>query len=311
MKGGMKRRDFLRTGAAAGAAALAGGFAGGRRATGRPLPAPDLAVVTGSDYFQATRKAIETLGGIGAFVPRGAKVGLLINAPAWWRLPGSHTRPEVVLAAILACREAGAASIQYLLDPAPGYWKKTPLSTTHAAEIASVKPCSKDYVETAVPKGTAAKKVKVIRELLDCDVLVNLPIIKNHEGVAMSGNLKNMMGGNTGDTNRFFHAGSGAAGEYGDIPFLSQCIADNNTLRRPALCIADATLILMTNGPAGPGELRKPDKVIAGTDPVAVDAYGATCLDLVPADVQMIRKSAELGLGRMDLDKLAVKEMAL
>jgi len=308
---GMKRRDFLRTGAAAGAAALVGGFAGARRVTGQATKLADLAVVKGADYFASTQKAIEALGGIKKFVSPGAKVGLLINAPSWWRLPGSHTRPEIVLAALLACQEAGAGSIQYLLDPAADYWGKTPLSAKYAAEIAAVKKCSRNYVETAVPKGTALKKTKVVKELLDCDVLVNLPIIKNHEGVAMSGNLKNMMGANPGDINQFFHRGSGSQAEYGDIPFISQCIADNNTLRRPSLCIADATVFLMTNGPQGPGELRKLDKVIAGTDPVAVDAYGAACLDLAPADVQMIRKSAELGLGRMDVDKLAVKEIAL
>ena len=309
----MDRRTFLRQVASwsAGITAIPPLFRIDPWALAAEAPTPTLAVAKGSDSFAATRKAIDALGGIGTFVPRGAKVGLLINAPAWWRLPGSHTRPDIVLAAILACQEAGASSIQYLLDPAADYWGRTPLSAKYAAELAAVKPCSKSYVETALPKGTAAIKIKVVKELLDCDVFINLPIIKNHEGVAMSGNLKNMMGGNAGDTNQFFHRGSGARGEYGDIPFISQCIADNNTLRRPALCIADATVFLMTNGPQGPGELRKRDAVIAGADPVAVDAYGATCLDLAPADVQMIRKAAELGLGRMDLDKLAVKEIAV
>jgi len=311
MNRGMRRRDFLRTGAAAGAAALVGGFAGARGVTGQASVPPGLAVVKGEDYFAATAKAIEALGGIKIFVSPGAKVGLLINAPTWWRLPGSHTRPEIVLAAILACREAGAGSIQYLIDPAADFWSKTPLSAKYAAEIAAVRKCSKNYLEVAVPKGTALKKAKVVKELLDCDALINLPIIKNHEGVSMSGNLKNMMGANAGDTNQFFHKGSGTSGEYGDIPFISQCIADHNTLRRPALCIADATVFLMTNGPQGPGELRKLNKVIAGIDPVAVDAYGAVCLDLKPAEVAMIKKSAELGLGRMDLDKLAVEEISL
>lgn len=311
MNRGMRRRDFLKTGAAAGAAALVGGFAGARGVTGQPSAPPDLAVVKGADYFAATRKAIDTLGGMKKFVTPGAKVGLLINAPLWWRLPGSHTNADVVLAALLACQEAGAGSIQYLTDPAPDFWTKTPLSAKYAVEIASVKKCSKNFVEIPVPKGTVLKKAKVVKELLDCDVFIDLPIIKNHEGVSMSGNLKNMMGGNTGDTNQFFHTGSGTKGSYGDIPFISQCIADLNTLRRPVLCIADATVFLMTNGPQGPGELRKADKVIAGTDPVAVDAYGAGCLDLKPADVPMIRKAAELGLGRLDVDKLAVKEIAL
>ena len=62
-------------------------------------------------------------------------------------------------------------------------------------------------------------------------------------------------------------------------------------------------------GPLDDGELRKLDKVILGTDPVAVDAYGAPFVNLKAADVLMITKSVEWGLGRMDVDKLAVEEL--
>jgi len=149
----------------------------------------------------------------------------------------------------------------------------------------------------------------VVKEFLDCDVLVNLPIVKNHVGVGMSGNLKNLMGANAGASNQFFHAGSGAKGEYDDVPFLAQCIADLNTLRKPDLCVSDATEFLLTNGPAGPGELRKLDKVVLGADPVAADAYCAPFVNLKAADVLMIVKAVEWGLGRMDVDKLAVEEL--
>jgi hypothetical protein len=43
---------------------------------------------------------------------------------------------------------------------------------------------------------------------------------------------------------------------------------------------------------------------------VAVDAYGAPLVNLKAADVLMIAKSVEWGLGRMDLAKLAIKEIA-
>jgi uncharacterized protein (DUF362 family) len=119
------------------------------------------------------------------------------------------------------------------------------------------------------------------------------------------------MGVNTNASNQFFHSGSGAKGEYDDIPFLAQCVADLNTLRKPDLCVADATEFLLTNGPAGPGELRKLGKVVLGADPVAVDAYGAPFVDLKAADVLMITKSAEAGVGRMDVDKLIVEQLTV
>jgi uncharacterized protein (DUF362 family) len=271
---------------------------------------PDLVVVTGADSLFAVNNGLEALGGIKKYVSAGSSVGLLINAPSWWKKPGSYTHPEVVLAVILASLEAGAKEIHYLIDPAADFWKRTPLAAKYEKEIGAVKKCSGNYVETTVAKNKTLKKTSVVKEFLDCDVFVNLPIIKHHVGVGMSGNLKNLMGVNANASNQFFHAGSGAKGEYDDVPFLAQCVADLNTLRKPDLCVADATEFLLTNGPAGPGELRKLNKIILGADPVAVDAYGAPLVNLKAADVLMITKSVEWGIGRMDLAKLAVKEIA-
>jgi uncharacterized protein (DUF362 family) len=298
-------------GVIAGAAALAGGFGSRRLLHAQPQrkASPDLAVVTGADRLLAVNKGLEALGGMKRFVKPGATVGLLINAPAWWKRPGSHTHPDLALAVILAALEAGAKDIQYLIDPLPGYWKRSALAPKYEKEIGAVRKSSGNYIETPVARNKSLKKASVVKEFLDCDVLVNLPIVKNHVGVGMSGNLKNLMGANAGASNQFFHAGSGAKGEYDDVPFLAQCIADLNTLRKPDLCVSDATEFLLTNGPAGPGELRKLDKVVLGVDPVAVDAYCAPFVNLKAADVLMIAKSAEWGLGRMDIDKLAIEEL--
>jgi len=306
----IKRREFMKSGAMLGTAALAGGLLTTRPAGGQTLPPPDLAVVTGTDRVAAVNKGLAALGGMGKFVKTGSSVGLLINAPSWWTRPGSHTHPDITLAVILAALESGAKEVRYLIDPLADYWKRAPLAAKYEQEIRSVKKCSGNYVETPVAKNKALKKTSVVREFLDCDVLINLPIIKNHVGVGMSGNLKNLMGANANASNQFFHAGSGAKGEYDDVPFLAQCVADMNTLRKPDLCVADATEFLLTNGPAGPGELRKLGKVILGTDPVAVDAFGAPFVDLKASDVLMITKSAEWGLGQLDVSKLKIREIS-
>ena len=307
----MKRRDFVKSGVLLGGAALAGGLKGQSQLGGQvPRKAsPDLAVVTGADPFLAANKGLEALGGMKRFVRPGSSVGLLINAPAWWKRPGSHTHPDLALAVILASLEAGAKEIRYLIDPLAGYWSRAPRAAKYEKETGAVKKCSGDFVDKEIARNKTLKKASVVREFLDCDVFINLPIIKHHVGVGMSGSLKNLMGVNGNASNQFFHNGSGAKGEYDDVPFLAQCVADLNTLRKPDLCVADAWEFLLTNGPAGPGELRKPGKVILGTDPVAVDAYGAPLVDLKAADVLMITKSVEWGLGRMDIAKLAVEEL--
>ncbi len=309
----INRRDFIRVGAVAGAAALAGNLRGQRQPDPKAprAAAPDLAVVTGQDRMAAVNKGLEALGGMKRFVTPGSPVGLVITAPAWWKTPGSHTHPDRSLAVILAALAAGAKDIQYLIDPQPGYWKRSAPASRYEKELGAVRMSSGRYVDTPVARNKTLKKASLVREFFDCDVLINLPIIKHHVGVGMSGNLKNLMGPNSGPSNQFFHAGSGAKGEYDDVPFLSQCIADLNTLRRPDLCVADATEFLLTNGPAGPGEMRRLDKVVLGADPVAVDAYCAPFVGLKAADVLMIVKAVEWGLGRMDVDRLAVEQLTV
>jgi uncharacterized protein (DUF362 family) len=64
-----------------------------------------------------------------------------------------------------------------------------------------------------------------------------------------------------------------------------------------------------TNGPFGPGKLARPQKVVAGADPVAVDAYCARLLGLDAHAVSMIRLSAAAGLGQADLKRTKIVEL--
>jgi len=301
------RRTFVKAGLAVGALGVVESTGLGR-ALGAATK-PDIVAVKGADAFAGTALALAALGGIERFVGKGSRVGLLVNAPPHWQLEGSHTRAEVALAVAKLCLDAGAKEVVTLPPLAPRLWTGA-LAGKHATVVKSIKECSGKTVETKIPKGIALKSGKARPELLDVDVLVNIPIAKHHVGTLFSGNLKNMMGGLDHETNAFFHSGSGKGG-YEDVDFLSQCIADLNTLRKPSLCVVDATVVLGSNGPAGPGDLLRLLKVVAGADPVAVDAYCVTLHGRKPSDVVMLAKAAAASIGRADLGKLAVKEIAL
>jgi uncharacterized protein (DUF362 family) len=298
------RRTFVKTGLALGAVGLVE-HSGMARALA--APAPDIVAVQGKDAFAATIKALEALGGIQRFVGKGSRVGLLINAPPHWRLEGSHTRMEIPLAVAKLCLDAGAKEVVTLPTLASRFWAG-PLGESHAKVVKSLKDCSDKTVETKIPKGVALKSGHVRPELLEVDVLVNIPVAKHHVGTHFSGNLKNMMGGLDHETNQFFHSGSGKR-DYEDIEHLSQCVADLNTLRKQTLCIADATVVLSSGGPAGPGDLLKPMKVVVGTDPVAVDAYCVALHKRKPQEVLMLAKAVAAGVGRMDVEKMKVVEV--
>ncbi len=307
----MPRREFIRRAAGLGAALTGAVLLPRLAAAAGPGEAADLAVVEGADYFAAALKAVDLLGGMRRFVPSGARVGILLNAPRWWTKPGSFTSPEVGLAVVKLCADAGAREVVTIMDPPGGYWGRPSRAAGLAKELALVKPNGGQWVEVAIDRGRSLKRAEVNKALLDCDVFINIPISKHHEGSGFTGCLKNFMGALAGKTNRFFHSGSGAAGEYSDVAFLSQCIADANLIRKPDLCVCDSTEFLVTNGPAGPGEVRRARQVVAGADPVAVDAYACTLLGLRSADVAMIAMAAAHGIGQMDTTRLAVRRATL
>lgn len=312
MKKYLERRDFLRKSLAFGAIAVVGSRTVASFATSvRTSEKVDIAVAEGANYFENTLKAIETLGGMKQFVSPGSKVGLLINAPTWWNKPGSFVNPEVTLAALKMCWDAGAGEIVYIVDPAADYWKRTSKSADFRPEIEKVTKNPGNWVDIEIPKGKSLKKAQMNKAIFDCDVIINIPVTKHHAGTNFTGNLKNMMGACHHSTNQFFHKGSGSGGDYNDVDFLSQCIADVNTVKKPVLSICDATEFLLNNGPAGPGEIKKAQKVVAGTDMVAVDAYCCTLHGHKPEQILMIRKAAAHGLGNMDLNKLNVKEVKI
>ncbi|MBA7664025.1 hypothetical protein ES703_72075 [subsurface metagenome] len=145
-------------------------------------------------------------------------------------------------------------------------------------------------------------------EFFNNDFFINMPITKDHAGNKFTGTMKNLMGLNFRVNNRTFHK-EGWRTEQSAIEHLDQCIADLNTVIKPTLCVVDATEFITTNGPFGPGKLIKPQKVVAGVDRVAVDAYCSTLWGLEPEDIIMINKGYEHGLGEIDLQKVAVQEV--
>ena len=308
----MDRREFLKRSAKVGVAVPLGtpilqqalDAESGQAAASQAI---DIAAVTGADYYANTIRAVEALGGIGNFVPNGAKVGLLVNSP--WQNPGTYTNPDVALAVLRMCHDAGAGDIYSVEGASEAYWHRSSRAGEFASEIAALLPSGEKDVVVEIPNGVSLKEATVSRALMECDVLIDIPVVKDHDGTRYTGTLKNLMGASIFDpTNQFMHFGGGAEEFYGDPEHLSQCIADLNLVRQADLCVVDATEFVTTNGPAGPGEIQRPRKVVAGTDMVAVDAFCAEVRGLRSAEVQMIRMAHEHGLGEVDLSSLRILE---
>jgi uncharacterized protein (DUF362 family) len=307
------RRWFLRTSTAAGVSVGLGAPLLSELLSPSPAFAadhPDLAAMTGSDPFANTVAAVDRIGGMSRFVKRDSRV--VVNANTSFNLPGSNVEPVVVLATLEMCLDAGASEVWLAKGGKPEYWGRTPRSVEFADVIDTTKVSEREFEVVEIPGAVALKEAHVDKHVLEADVYLNVSVVKNHAGTNFTGALKNAMGPCPHDpTNRLCHFGSAPPERdkfYAYVEHLSQSIADLNLIRKPDLCIVDATRFLVTKGPAGPGELRTSDTVVAGTDPVAIDAYSTRFLDLKPEDVQMIGMAQRLGVGTADLKQLRIED---
>ena len=136
----------------------------------------DIGVVKGENYFNNTVEAVKLLGGMKKFVSRNSKTGILINSS--FKNPGTYVNPAIVLAAISMCNDAGAKEIILLHKTPDKYWSRSSLSEKYKEEIKSLKSASDKHVGIPIKKGKSLKEAKVVKELMECDVFINIPITK-------------------------------------------------------------------------------------------------------------------------------------
>ncbi|MBM3790942.1 MAG: DUF362 domain-containing protein, partial [Acidobacteria bacterium] len=189
------RREFMRRSAAA-AAAVPCAFTPGRILA---LGHVDVAVVTGNDHLKSTRKAVEMLGGISSFVPKGSRVALLANVQRWF--PGTFTHPEVLRSVLRMCKEAGASEINCISLLPEKNWEATGLAKVIREEGAALKIVSRGdpspFRTVPVPGGKILKQAEIMQAFFDNDVFINMPITKDHAGNRFTGAMKNLMGLNS------------------------------------------------------------------------------------------------------------------
>ena len=303
----ISRRSFMKKSAAIGVTSVVGSSVYPNLIFGqKPI---DVSVVKGDNYLRSTKKAVELLGGMENFVSKNSKVAILANPQR--NNPGAFTKPEIVRATIQMCKEAGASEISCISWLPETNWESTGIKKVIEEEgVNLVITDRKDetlFKPVSIPQGKALKEARIMKTFYDYDVFIDIPITKDHAGNRFTGTMKNLMGINSPQNNRTFHKENWET-DINSIKHLDQSIADLNTVIKPDLCIVDATEFIITNGPFGPGKLHKPQKVVAGTDRVAIDSYCCTLWGLKPRDIIMITEAHDHGLGEIDLSKVNIKE---
>lgn len=308
----MNRRDFLKACVATGIGmGLASAPFSALTRRGRIFGAeaaialPEIIAVRGGEPDAMFDRGIAAMGGIGRFVKKGQSVAIKTNSS--FDMPvdmAANTNPHLLKRVIQHCTEAGASRV-VVFDHAIEHWRRcydaSGLAEAARETGALVAPAEMErHYHLHRINGTALTEPLVHEVVFDCDVLINLAILKNHAGGSMTAGIKNLMGAVW--DRRFYHRND-----------LHQCIADFLLVRRPDLTVIDAYRVLTNNGPRSrnPEDVRTMKMQIISTDIVAADASGARLLGREPESVGHVRIAHSMGFGEIDPGKLPSRRISL
>ncbi|MGD9189712.1 MAG: DUF362 domain-containing protein [Desulfobacteraceae bacterium] len=262
-------------------------------------PAASLAVAHGADRSKTVDLAVKALGGMTAFIKPGERVLLKVNAAfATPPILGATTHPDLVAAVVRLCYDAGAGQVLVsdnpINDPASCFALSGigPAAVKAGAKV--VLPVPRRFQPFSLPQGELLRDWPVLGDpLTRADKVIGLAPVKDHHRSGASLTIKNWYGLLGGRRNIFHQK-------------IHRIIAELAMMIKPTLVILDGTQTMMRNGPTGGAleDLKATLTLIVGTDPVAVDALGATLLGKSARDLPHLHMAQAAGAGTVDYSSL-------
>lgn len=255
-------------------------------------------IVKGTNPVETTVKALEMLGSDVDSVLSGKKPVLIkpnyINA----RHPstGITTDSRVIEGIVKFLRERKIKEI--IIGEGSGWG-----DTFQAFKVAGVDVVAErwnvklidlnkdEFVEVHPPNPLSLGKVRVAKTALE-SIIISVPKLKPHREAVVTLSLKNMMGALA--SKGIMHRGLS----------LSKNIVDLASILKPSIAVIDG--IIASEGDELSGNPIEMDLVIAGIDPVAVDAVGAAVMGIEPTDVKHLVLAEKKGLGTSNLEQITV-----
>lgn len=271
----------------------------------------NLVAVIGGEPDAMFRRGIVELGGIKKFVKPGSRVTVKPNI-GWDKTPelAGNTNPRLVAEIVRQCFSAGAKEVivfDHTCDDWRKCYKNSGIEDAARSAGATIVPAHEEsyYRTISLPHGKNLKSALVHKAILDSDVWINVPILKNHGGANLTMSMKNHMG-IVWDRGAF-HKND-----------LQQCIADICTMQKKAvLNVVDAYRVMKTNGPRGvsTADVVTAKGLFISQDIVAVDTAAAKFFNQIrkmPLEsVAYLAHAQALHVGTMDLSKLNIKRIKM
>lgn len=258
----------------------------------------------GSYRRDAVEKALcdllEPLGGMSAFVKAGQKVLLKPNMLAG-KDPAKAvtTHPEIVRGVILLAQKAGGI---VSVGDSPGIGN--PLAVARKCGILQV---IEETGATFAPfadtttlhcQGTTLQQLEIATDILEADVIINLPKLKSHQMMGLTCAVKNMFGAVVGLRKPGMHLQAGT-----DKGFFARILLDLCATLAPTLTLVDAVIGMEGEGP-GSGDPVNIGVLVAGREPVAVDTVALELVGLKSSQVYTQQQAIATGRPFTDLEEL-------
>ncbi len=262
---------------------------------------PEMVIIQGDDPAQLARQAVEELGGMRRFIARGDVVLVKPNI-GWDRTPeqAANTNPDVVAEIVRQCMNAGAKKVIVTdvscNDPRRCFQRSGIAEAAKRAGADVILPDPARFKEVDL-QGEVLRSWQVFDPFLNVDKVINIPIAKHHALTGTTLGMKNWYGMLGGQRNQLHQK-------------IHESLVDLADFVRPTLTIIDCYRILVRNGPTG-GNLEDvllKKTMVAGTDPVALDAYVAKAYwNLEVAALPYLKMAANRGLGTYQFEKVRTR----
>jgi uncharacterized protein (DUF362 family) len=262
---------------------------------------PEMAIIQGEDPAQLARQAVDELGGMRRFIARGDVVLVKPNI-GWDRTPeqAANTNPDVVAEIVRQSLNAGAKKVivtDVSCNDARRCFQRSGIA--EAAQRAGadvILPDPSRFKEVDL-QGDVLHAWPVLDIFLNVDKVINIPIAKHHGLTGTTLGMKNWYGMLGGPRNQLHQK-------------IHESLVDLADFVRPSLTIIDCYRILLRNGPTG-GNLEDvllKKTLVAGTDPVALDAYVAKAFWNLEVDsLPYLKLAAKRGLGTYEFEKVRTR----
>jgi uncharacterized protein (DUF362 family)/Pyruvate/2-oxoacid:ferredoxin oxidoreductase delta subunit len=253
-----------------------------------------------------TQKLLEMMGGIQPYITAGETTALKVNllsAAAPQKAVTTH--PSLVAAVGQKVREAGGEPL--IIDSPSGAYahKRSALEKVYqaaemdraAAQARLALNYNTDWQALSFPEGRLIKHFEIMTPILEAGSVINLPKLKTHALMTMTGAVKNMFGAIPGRTKPGYHA------KLSKVDLFAQMLLDLAECLAPRLTIMDAVIGMEGDGP-GNGDPRQVGLLLGSADPLAIDVVMGEIIGLDQAANPLLVEAEKQGRGPTRIEEV-------